>query len=226
MPKPTQPAARRRPPAAEAETWHARIGNPARRALAAAGISDLATLARYSEAELLKLHGLGPKAIAIIKTALAEAGLKFAAPTASARVGAEANARLPRRAAAPPAAPAVAALLAQLQPSHRAEVEAVRAILLSVDKRVQEAVKWNAPSYHLAEHFATFKLHPAPTVQVVLHTGAKAKPKRTAVEITDPSGLLRWAEMDRAVITFSGLRDIAAKRAAFRRILKQWIAQL
>lgn len=54
------------------------IGKPASRALAAAGYSRLEQLARVQEADLLKLHGVGPKAIGVIREALAARGLAFA----------------------------------------------------------------------------------------------------------------------------------------------------
>lgn len=53
------------------------IGRPARSALAAIDIHDLAGVSRLSEKELLDLHGIGPKAIKILKPALAEKGLSF-----------------------------------------------------------------------------------------------------------------------------------------------------
>lgn len=54
------------------------IGKPAGRALEAAGYSSLEQLARAREADLLNLHGMGPKAIRLIREALAAQGLAFA----------------------------------------------------------------------------------------------------------------------------------------------------
>jgi hypothetical protein len=54
------------------------LGKPARRALAAAGFSRLDQLAGISEAELLRLHGMGPKALDQLRLALATRGQKFA----------------------------------------------------------------------------------------------------------------------------------------------------
>ncbi|WP_436760945.1 helix-hairpin-helix domain-containing protein [Streptosporangium sp. V21-05] len=54
------------------------IGRPARGALAAAGYTTLAQVAATSERELLRLHGMGPKAIGRLREALAEHGLAFA----------------------------------------------------------------------------------------------------------------------------------------------------
>lgn len=47
------------------------IGNPARRALADACITRLEQLTKVSEKELLKLHGVGPKANRLLREALA-----------------------------------------------------------------------------------------------------------------------------------------------------------
>ena len=54
------------------------IGRPATKALAAAGITRLAQLTRISEAELSRMHGVGPKAIGIIRDALRQQGKSFA----------------------------------------------------------------------------------------------------------------------------------------------------
>jgi hypothetical protein len=48
----------------------ATIGKPALRALAAAGITSLEDVARANEDDLLALHGVGPRAIRILKAAL------------------------------------------------------------------------------------------------------------------------------------------------------------
>jgi len=55
-----------------------KLGAPARRALSNAGITTLARLAKYSEAEIGKLHGMGPKAIGQLKAALRQRRLAFA----------------------------------------------------------------------------------------------------------------------------------------------------
>lgn len=55
-----------------------RLSAPAQRALAGAGISTLNDLTHWREADLLALHGLGPKTIRPLRDALAEAGLSFA----------------------------------------------------------------------------------------------------------------------------------------------------
>jgi hypothetical protein len=123
-------------------------------------------------------------------------------------------------------ATAVDDFMARLDHPLKAEIEAVRAIIRGVDPRIQESVKWNAPSFSIAEHFATFKLRPLETVQVVFHTGAKGKATVTPIVIDDPDELLRWAAPDRCLIAFSDLQDVASKQPALIAIVQQWIAQL
>jgi predicted flap endonuclease-1-like 5' DNA nuclease len=50
------------------------IGRPATRALQEAGFSDLGRLDGVAAADLLRLHGVGPKAVAVLREALAERG--------------------------------------------------------------------------------------------------------------------------------------------------------
>jgi hypothetical protein len=59
------------------DMWPKEIGNPARRALVAAGFTKLTQLAEVSEKELLALHGVGPKATRILKQMLADQNLSF-----------------------------------------------------------------------------------------------------------------------------------------------------
>jgi len=53
------------------------LSNPARRALSSEGYSRLEQLSAVSEAEIAKLHGIGPNALAKLRDALAARGLSF-----------------------------------------------------------------------------------------------------------------------------------------------------
>jgi DNA-directed RNA polymerase alpha subunit len=54
-----------------------KTSQPAQRALTNAGYTKLEQLANVSEKELGKLHGVGPRALRILKEALEEEGLSF-----------------------------------------------------------------------------------------------------------------------------------------------------
>lgn len=52
-----------------------KIGAPATRALASIGVTTLQQVVEHDRAELLALHGFGPRAMRILEDALAERGL-------------------------------------------------------------------------------------------------------------------------------------------------------
>ncbi len=54
------------------------LAQPARRALAAAGIQRLEQLTSLSEAEVGQLHGIGPNALSPLRRALSARGPSFA----------------------------------------------------------------------------------------------------------------------------------------------------
>ena len=54
------------------------LAKPAQRALAGAGYVRLEALAELSQAEVMRLHGMGPKAFDQLRRALAAKGLAFA----------------------------------------------------------------------------------------------------------------------------------------------------
>lgn len=55
-----------------------KLGAPAQRALDGAGIKNLKQLTKFTEAEIKKLHGIGPNALRKLRQALADKGLSFA----------------------------------------------------------------------------------------------------------------------------------------------------
>lgn len=128
-------------------------------------------------------------------------------------------------AAKPPKQQDVAAFLAALAHPRKAEILEIRQLLLTAAPGVTEQIKWNAPSFRTTGDFATFQLRTTDSVQLILHFGAKKRDAST-IEIADPTNLLEWLGADRATIKFRDHADVAAKRAAFTAVLKQWIAAI
>jgi hypothetical protein len=58
------------------------LAKPAQRALAGAGYTRLEQFTKLREAEVMRLHGMGPNALDQIRRALAAKGLSFADSTA------------------------------------------------------------------------------------------------------------------------------------------------
>lgn len=104
------------------------------------------------------------------------------------------------------------------------EFEAVRAIILGASPKISEGIKWNAPSFRVDEYFATFNLRKK-EVLVILHLGAKVRDNSTAgLAIDDPSKLLEWLAKDRAAVRFRDMKAVKSGKAAFEKIVRQWIA--
>ncbi|WP_404443152.1 RNA polymerase alpha subunit C-terminal domain-containing protein [Sutcliffiella horikoshii] len=54
-----------------------KLSSPARRALIHEGIDCLQKLSKYTEKEILKMHGIGPASLPIMRTSLEDVGLSF-----------------------------------------------------------------------------------------------------------------------------------------------------
>ncbi|MBV6396144.1 MAG: hypothetical protein HFACDABA_01737 [Anaerolineales bacterium] len=62
----------------ESTTDFPKLAVPAQRALANTGIKNLRQLAKFTEAEIKQLHGIGPNALVALKAALKAKGMSFA----------------------------------------------------------------------------------------------------------------------------------------------------
>ena len=110
-----------------------RIGDPARRALEAAGISRLAQVADHRADDLAALHGVGPTAITRLRAALAERGLSFAGG-AGPRVSAEA-----------------AAFIAQVPDPDRPLFDRLHALILDERPDADVVISYGIPLYKVGK---------------------------------------------------------------------------
>jgi hypothetical protein len=120
----------------------------------------------------------------------------------------------------------VDAFLAALDHSYKAEILALRQLILAADPSIREGIKWNAPSFHTTEYFATFHLRAKAGVQLILHLGAKVRDNTTGMTIADPQSLLTWLAKERASISFHDLAEIRAQQTAFQALIRAWIVHV
>ena len=129
----------------ESDFPHA-IGNPARSALQVAGFAKLKELTEITEAELSKLHGMGPKALRILRETLAAKGLSFAGVSS------------------------VDLFMEKLDHPLKAEIEELRKIIKRINGDILEEIKWNAPSYrYRGNYLVTFNLRDTKRIHLVFH---------------------------------------------------------
>jgi hypothetical protein len=80
----------------------------------------------------------------------------------------------------------------------KAEVQAVREIIKSVNEQITEEIKWKAPSFSYKGYMATFNLWAKEHVHLIFHNGAV---------LHDQSGLLQGDTVDRCMVYFSDMED-------------------
>lgn len=183
------------------------IGSPATRALQHAGYTQLKQLTKLSEAQLSQLHGVGPKAVRILKETLKANGLSFKQD--------KAGQTLKKKGSPVSRSDVVDKFLLELSHPLQAEIEALRVIIKSVDKNINEEVKWKAPSFNYkGEYLVTFNLRETKRIHLVFHNPMIAKVK---------SDLLEGDYKDRRMTYFADMKDIKAKKAELEKILKQLI---
>ncbi|MBK9925346.1 MAG: DUF1801 domain-containing protein [Anaerolineales bacterium] len=184
-----------------------KIGAPATRALEAAGYTTLKQLTKVTEAEIAQLHGMGPKALGILRDTLKAQGLSFKHGQAGEKPNK--NGSLVNR------TDKVNEFLENLSHPLKAEVEAVRSIIKGVNKDINEEIKWKAPSFNYkGEYLVTFNLRDEKRIHLVFHNPQISKIK---------SKLLEGDYKDRRMAYFEDIKDVKAKKPTLEKALKDLI---
>lgn len=105
----------------------------------------------------------------------------------------------------------------QLDHPFKAEAQAVRKIIKSVNTNITEQVKWNAPSFSYKGYMATFSLHRKQHLLLIFHNGAV---------LNDQNGLLQGSYPDRRMVYFDSMEEVRVKEAALVRALQEWIERM
>jgi uncharacterized protein YdhG (YjbR/CyaY superfamily) len=184
-----------------------KIGAPATRALEAAGYTNLKQLTKVTEAELGQLHGMGPKALVILREALKVEGLLFKQD--------KAGEKLRKKGSPVSRTDKVEEFLRELSHPLKAEVEALRSIIKSVNKDINEEIKWKAPSFNYkGEYLVTFNLWETKRIFLVFHNPLIPRVK---------SKILEGDYKDRRKAYFTDMQDIRAKKPLLEKALKDLI---
>jgi len=106
----------------------------------------------------------------------------------------------------------------------KAEILALRQLILQAVPGLHERIKWNAPSFGKGEDDRiTMRLHPGDRLQLILHRGAKAGAD-DFFRFEDPDKLISWAAPDRGVVTLKDGDDLRAKADRLTEVLRRWVA--
>ncbi len=111
----------------------------------------------------------------------------------------------------------------ELEHPLRAEIGAVRRIIREVSPTINEAIKWNAPSFRTTDFFATTHLRSRDQVQLIFHLGAKVRKDLPPLELADPAGLVKWLAQDRCLVTVGMGKTVQANKGALEASVRAWI---
>ena len=105
----------------------------------------------------------------------------------------------------------------------KAEIERVRAIVLGANPEITEQVKWNAPSFCFrGDDRLTMRIHPPDRLQLILHRGARVRDSAN-FSFDDNCGLVKWAAVDRGVVTLGDLAEFERYAAALAKLVNKWV---
>lgn len=94
-------------------------------------------------------------------------------------------------------------------------VREVREIILDTDERVEEDIKWQAPTFMYKGNIASFFPKAKKNVSLMFHKGAS---------IDNPDGLLEGGGKTSRVARFEDFDDLAAKKESLQAVIRTWIA--
>ena len=95
-----------------------------------------------------------------------------------------------------------------------AEIQRVREIILGTSDKVEECIKWSAPTFMYKGNIASFYMNAKQHVSLMFHTGAS---------IPDKFGLLEGSGNVSRVAKFEDMKDIEKKKKALQSVIKEWI---
>ena len=110
--------------------------------------------------------------------------------------------------------PDVDAYLAKKNHPLTVEIQAVRKIILSIDDRVEETIKWSSPTFMYKGNIASFFMNAKKFVSLMFHQGAA---------LPNPHQLLKGEGKEARVARLENLEDIEKKKEALEAVIKAWI---
>jgi hypothetical protein len=95
-----------------------------------------------------------------------------------------------------------------------AEIRRVRDIILAVDPKIEEVIKWSSPTFLYKGNMASYFMNAKKHVSLMFHKGAL---------ITDKTGLLEGDGKEGRTAKFAGMADIENRKKDLESVVKAWI---
>ncbi|WP_309629593.1 DUF1801 domain-containing protein [Brevundimonas sp.] len=116
----------------------------------------------------------------------------------------------------------VDALVSTLSEPSRGAMTVLRRLVAGSHPDVTEHVKWNGPSFVIdGDDRISLGVARGGAVRAVLHRGAKVKSTEGFV-FEDETGLVKWAALDRGVVTFADAAEVEAAAEPIKALCRRW----
>ncbi len=109
---------------------------------------------------------------------------------------------------------AVNAYMRTLEHPLKAEMEAIRTIIMNAHPQITEGIKWNSPSFYYRGDMVVFAPHIKIRVHLVFPNG---------IIIKDETGLLEGDYIDRRMAYFYNMEDVVSKKTALEKAVLGWV---
>jgi len=114
-----------------------------------------------------------------------------------------------------PRDPDVDAFVTELQHPLGAAIDAVRDVVLGVDPRIAETIKWKSPTFMFQGNIASIEPRSKKQVSVLFHQGAELPGKHPKLE--GGGGTVKY-------LRFADEADVERKRKDLEKAIRAWIA--
>jgi hypothetical protein len=92
--------------------------------------------------------------------------------------------------------------------------EEIRTIILNTDSKIDEEIKWGAPTFIYKGNIATFNPRAKKFVNLTFHTGAL---------IDDPYLILKGEAKEARVFKVESQEELISKKAGLQKVINNWI---
>jgi hypothetical protein len=92
--------------------------------------------------------------------------------------------------------------------------EEIRTIILNTDAKIEEDIKWGAPTFIYKGNLATFNPRAKKFVNLTFHTGAL---------INDPDRVLEGEAKEARVFKVKSQEELIQKKVGLEKVIKNWI---
>lgn len=96
----------------------------------------------------------------------------------------------------------------------KAEMQAIRTIIISTSSKIEEDIKWGGPSFDFKEPMVTINPRITNYVALIFHKGEL---------LNDQSGLLEPASKGKAYAKFHSMKEVNDNKQKLQKVVKEWI---